>query len=269
MRFTVLGSSGFIGSHLLEQFRQSGHECLAPGRDDPSVFGEDLGHVIYCIGLTADFRSRPFDTVQAHVCYLSKILEHARFTSLLYLSSTRVYAGAARGDEEEALLAGDIYNVSKLTGEALCFSCENRRVRVARLSNVVGEDFASQNFIASLVREAVTSGRVALQTTLGSAKDYVVLKDVLDILPAIALYGRHRLYNVAGGRNISNYDWAEALEHACGCVVEEMPGAREVVFPAISVGRLEQEFNYSPSCALGALPALIDGFRCRLEKGGK
>ena len=71
----VIGGAGFIGSHLLAHLEKSGYECFAPARDDASVFERELGHVIYCIGLTADFRQRPFDTVRAHVCFLAEVLE--------------------------------------------------------------------------------------------------------------------------------------------------------------------------------------------------
>jgi len=87
MKFTVLGAGGFIGSHLLAHLRQAGHDCFAPARGDATLFAEELGHVIYCIGLTADFRSRPFDTVRAHVCLLADVLEKApfRFVALSFL----------------------------------------------------------------------------------------------------------------------------------------------------------------------------------------
>src|SRR5919197_813364 len=66
-RVTVLGASGFIGGHLAKHFRALGYECLTPGRNEPSLYETDLGDVIYAIGLTADFRQRPLDTIEAHV----------------------------------------------------------------------------------------------------------------------------------------------------------------------------------------------------------
>jgi len=64
---------------------------ICPTRDE-SLDGRDLGHIIYCIGITADFRRRPHDTITAHVTKLQEVLTRTSFESLVYLSSTRVYS---------------------------------------------------------------------------------------------------------------------------------------------------------------------------------
>ncbi len=262
MRFTILGASGFIGSHLVPHLAHLGHECLAPGRGSPLVLSRDLGHVIYCIGLTADFRTRPFDTVRAHVCYLADVLEHAAFDSLLYLSSTRIYGNSGEAEEGRPLLAdpqnpGDLYNLTKTTGESLCFACGRPNVRAVRLSNVYGGDFASGNFLSSVLRDAVERKRVVLHTTLDSAKDYVSIDDVVELLPAIAQSGRHRLYNVASGINVSNGALLAEIRRLTGCELEVSGQARTVSFPRISIERVRQEFGYSPSFVLDDLRQLI------------
>lgn len=261
MKFTVLGASGFIGSHLRTHLVETGHECLAPVRGDASVFEQELGHVIYCIGLTADFRQRPFDTVHAHICFLAKVLETANFESLLYLSSTRVYAGAASGDEEAQLTAGDLYNLSKLTGESLCFASGRNHVRVARLSNVYGDDFSSENFLPSIIRTVVMEQRVMLGTALDSTKDYVSIDDVVSILPKIAVAGKQRTYNVASGRNTSNRELVTRLGEITRISVNEPIDAATTAFPLIAIGRLEHEFAYAPIDVLDCLEGLIKSYR--------
>src|SRR3954470_22708673 len=87
---TILGGSGFIGSALVERLAKIGLSCQAPDRGQ-KLTGKKLGDVIYCVGLTADFRSRPLETVDAHVCHLLHVLRDGDFESLVYLSSTRVY----------------------------------------------------------------------------------------------------------------------------------------------------------------------------------
>lgn len=258
MKFTVLGAGGFIGGHLLARLRSAGHECLAPVRGDATLFSEELGHVIYCIGLTADFRNRPFDTVRAHVCLLADVLEKARFDSLLYLSSTRVYAGAAHGNEETPLMAGDIYNLSKLTGEALCLASGREQVRIARLSNVYGGDDGSDNFLPSLLRAAVADGRILLHTALDSAKDYVALEDVVEILPKIAMSGKQRIYNVASGRNTSNRGLVENIRALTGCVVGVLENAPLTSFPQMDIARLRSEFQFEPRQVMDGLSSFFD-----------
>jgi len=261
MEFTILGSSGFIGSNLLTHLEHSGHSCFAPDRNHHGVFTEQLGNVIYCVGLTADFRQRPYDTVRAHVCLLADILEKSRFESLLYLSSTRVYAGALNGGEETPLLAGDIYNASKLTGEALCFASGRSNVRVARLSNVFGGDFDSDNFLPALIRAAVQDDHIKLSTALDSAKDYVSIDDVVTILPKIAMDGNQRIYNVASGSNTSNRELVQVIRELTGCSFEVAIGGSTISFPPIEIARLRDELGFSPAGILDHLGELVSGFR--------
>lgn len=260
MNYTVLGGSGVIGRHLAMRLRAAGHAVYTPGRGDPGQYGRPLGHVIYAIGLTADFRQRPFDTVQAHVSLLAEVLQRSDFSSLLYLSSTRIYARSpvAREDVELAVQPqdpSDLYNLSKLMGESLCLSCSRSGVRVARLSNVVGgEDADSLNFVPSLLREA-RSGRILLQTAPDSAKDYIHIDDVADLLPRIATQGRERLYNVASGVQTRHAQWTEHLAGLTGCRIEVEPGAPAVSFAPIDITRIRQEFGFAPRPVFSALPA--------------
>lgn len=246
---TVLGATGYIGRHLVAQLRAQGHAVWAPLRGDAHVFSRELGHVFYCAGLTGNFRARPFDTLQAHVGFLAEVLRCARFDSLLYLSSTRVYLGADCTDEEAPLtvLPHDpsyLYNLSKLAGEALCHSAGPATVRVARLSNVVGPemDWRSGNLVADLVHQA-RQGHMVLRSALASAKDYVHIDDVVDWLPRIALHGRSRTYNVASGRQTTHAQWLAHLGATFGCTAECAPEAALQSFPAIKVGRIVAEFG--------------------------
>ncbi|QBK06329.1 NAD-dependent epimerase/dehydratase family protein [Hylemonella gracilis] len=235
-----------------------GEAVHAPVRGDASLYQRPLGHVIYAIGLTADFRQRPYDTVQAHVSLLAEVLQRTDFESLLYLSSTRVYGRASHGREDAPLpmLAqdpSDLYNLSKLMGESLCLHGGRSGVRVVRLSNVVGgDDEDSANFVPSLLREA-RAGRIVLQTALDSAKDYIHIDDVAELLPRIAAQGRERLYNVASGVQTLHKQWVQQLTMQTGCAVEVMPNAPTTHFAPIDTQRIRTEFGYRPRSALSVL----------------
>jgi nucleoside-diphosphate-sugar epimerase len=264
-QFTVLGARGFIGAQLVSHLEANGHVVYAPERGDTQVFQRKLGHVLYCIGLTADFRTRPFDTVRAHVSVLAEVLEKAEFNSLVYLSSTRVYARSASGKESAPLTAdvsdpSDLYNLTKLTGESLCRSCNRPNVKVARLSNVIGLDHQSDNFLFALIREAI-SGRIELQSDPESAKDYILLDDVVALLPRIAVEGKGWLYNIASGSNVAHREIVALLALLTRCEVAVRPDAPLSVFPEIDIGQLRKEFNFSPLSLLGYIPDLVEKFR--------
>lgn len=274
MKYTILGESGFIGSHLVAHLQQLGYECFAPKRNDPAIFEKDLGHIIYCVGLTSDFRQRAFDTVQAHVCYLLKILGNTKFESFLYLSSTRLYKNMDHGEENTILRVNpldsdDLYNISKIMGESICFSTNQANIRVVRLSNVYGTDFMSFNFLVSIIRDALIKGRIIMRTTMISEKDYVSIDDVVNLLPKIAMSGKHQIYNIASGVNVSNQELLKILQHNTGCSIEIAENSEEVIFPKISIDRIQDEFGYVPILINDSLSNLIYEFKQRMKNNDK
>lgn len=243
-RATVFGAAGFVGRALAAHLRAGGWDVREVVRGDTSWQGADLGHAFYAVGLTADFRTRPFDTIDAHVHLLTDVLRGATFSSLVYLSSTRVYGPAASTDEETAIPAypgnpDHLYNLSKLMGEAACLGSGLSNARVARLSNVFGADLASANFLTEVLREAVQTGRVSLRTSLASAKDYVALDDVVRALEALALRGTAPITNVAFGRNTTHGEIMDAIRAETGAEISVAPDAPTVTMPEIATQRLD------------------------------
>ena len=262
--FTVLGASGFIGSHLVERLRKYKLTHQAVGRSEPLPSG-NLGAVIYCIGVTADFRSKPFETVEAHVCTLLEVVRNCEFDSLLYLSSTRLYAGCDSTAENQPIRvdpqsASDLYNLSKLMGESITLNC-GRTGRVARIANVYGPDFNSDNFLPSVVRQAVQGEKIVLHTAPDSSKDYVDLHELIENLIFIAGDGKEKIYNVASGMNVTHRQLAEKLHQLTGCEIEFAPEAPLSTFPPIDISRVRGEFGIVPSSLLRDLQWLVDQYR--------
>jgi nucleoside-diphosphate-sugar epimerase len=262
---TVLGSSGFVGSHLVEKLRELDIAHFSPGRDE-DLSHKDLGDVIYCIGLGADFRTKPFETVEAHVCKLLKILQECEFDSLLYLSSMRLYeahVGEAR-EEDPIQIAPlnpiDLYNISKAMGESLLLTC-GRKTRVARLSSVYGSDFASPSFLSAVLKEAISTNKVTLRTSLDAERDYVSIDDVVDALIKIATEGLHRVYNVASGLNVSNRELTQRISELTGCRVEIVPEPSQITYPQINIDRMKKEFGFAPANILDDLDRLVELYR--------
>lgn len=284
--FTILGATGFIGSRLAAALAASGEECRTPTRREnlaagPAASpaagrtdGRSLGHVIDCVGVN-DFMERPEAAIEAHAGRLVALLGQARFESYLYLSSTRVYLGAASTREDAAppVDTGEawaVFNLTKLLGEALCLADPRPEVRVVRLSNVYGEgQIFEPVFLPTLIRDALAETRVRLSLSPASAKDYVSVEDVAALLPRIASGGRRRLYNVAAGENVANADLVAALTRETGCRVEIAEDAPDAIFPPIDIGRVREEFDFAPSSLLDDLPGLVASARKRLRLAAK
>jgi nucleoside-diphosphate-sugar epimerase len=250
-KFAVFGSEGWIGSALVRHLVSKGHEVYGATRHNWPAAGQNLGNAIFAIGLTGNFRGRPIQCARAHVATLLEVFERYRFESFLYLSSTRVYRGASEGSEEVTLLVrpidpDDVYNITKLAGESVCLSTNEPRVRVARLSNVFGLGNRTNNFLSSIISDATTSGRVVIQTSRESQRDYVGLADIVFIIESIALTGQARLYNVASGRNVTNNQIAELITRSLGADVRFSENAATITYPRIIIDRIQCEFGFTP-----------------------
>lgn len=262
--FTILGAGGRIGAALVAGLRRR-HVVQAIDRAGLTSFlaGDDpAGHVISCIGLTGDFRTRPLATAEAHVGLTARLLDRGGFTSFLYLSSTRVYSGAMTTREDATLRvnpldASDLYNLTKLAGEALCLADPRPEVRVVRLSNVTAAEPDPDTFLGQVLREGNARGRVTLRQAPDSAKDYIARRDVVGLLPRIATTGRHRLYNLASGANTTHAAIAAMLRSARGWDIDFAPRAPLVSFPLIDIARLRDEF--APTLSDPLLPFSIIG----------
>lgn len=264
--FTVLGAGGFVGRALAAHLTACGHDVHAPGRTGADELlqglrGRDLGHIVYCIGLTADFRTKPYATVEAHTTLLARVLETCTFRSLVYLSSTRVYSGAEQTHERavlkvQPLVVGDIYNLSKLLGESLCVNSGNN-CRIARLSNVFGPEGGTDTFLGAVAHEAAAHGRVIFRSSPESEKDYVSLSDVVRWLALIGPIGDEPVYNLASGYNTSNRALAAQLE-LLGVTCEFAPAAPTVAFPRIDASRVDRAFGPATETVLSSLSKLIE-----------
>jgi nucleoside-diphosphate-sugar epimerase len=269
--YTIIGGSGFIGSNLIAFLKERGIECYAPKKGDDSVFEKNLGRVIYCAGLTSDFRHRPYETVEAHVSLLNKYLQFAKFDSFLYLSSTRVYYHSAVANENSIIPTSpenpeDIFNISKLLGESLCVNCKKPLVRIARISNVIGEDLMSENFIFSILRDAFEKKHVELHSTLESSKDYISIDDVIKLLFQISTKGTQLIYNVASGKNTTNSNIIKLILSATDATLTFVDNPNEIIFPEINIGKIQNEFNFKPDPIEKTIHKLIEKIKHSHQK---
>ena len=212
MLFTVLGASGFIGAHLVRHLRAAGVDCQAPGARRHRLAAAPASAMwVYAIGLTADFRARPLDTVEAHVCLLRRLLAEGDFDSLTYLSSTRVYSGAAATDESARLVVdpnapGDLYNLSKLMGESLCLhGGPAAHARGAAVTTSWGLRPDPDIFIDQLLDEGLPHRPCAVAHVTGLVQGLPVDRRApWQLLARMAVSDQPGIFNVASGEAVSN-----------------------------------------------------------------
>lgn len=232
-RYTVIGSGGFVGSRVVTRLESAGLTPWCPQRDEPALFTSDLGRVIYCAGLTGDYRTRPFATVEAHVSLLARIIERASFERIVYLSSTRLYdlLPDGIGTEDRAIPvnpadAEHLYELSKMLGENLTLHRTRGRGMVARLSYVFGGEDGAQGFLSDWLRCARETRSIDLDSSPDLARDYVYVDDVAAALIVMADGEDSAIVNVATGQAISNEQIA-ALFRRRGWTVRFARGSAE------------------------------------------
>jgi len=270
MKFTILGSKGFIGKELTSFLIKMGHECFTPEIRNTNLQGIDLGHVIYSAGVP-NFMERPCDAVDAHVCQLKNILQNSNFESLQYFSGGRVYHKMNSTDEDQDLMfnpldKNDLYGISKIMGESLCLSFNNPRIHVLRLTNVTGNNFNSHLFLPSIIRDSILKNKIEVFTSLSSKKDYLYIDDVLELIPKIAIKGKNKIYNIASGKNIESGKLIEKISDIVGCEVKVSPDSKEYSFPETSITRIKEEFNFQPTNVLDKIDFMIEEFKKYFKK---
>lgn len=271
---TIIGAQGFIGKALNKYLQVSGWQCHSTDRNEIwPVHKKNLGHIFYCAGLTADYNERPFDTIEAHVSLLARVLQSGSYESLTYLSSTRLYDSLSHENHANETACFSVspshprhlYDLSKLMGEALCHRTGNGRARIARLSCVYNDYSDLDGFLPQLLNQvykARAGDTIHINSSPYFARDYIHLSDVLQALVLISQYGSQSIYNVASGENYSNAQLAKFIEEKSGRrLVFDLSEKVLANTPCIDISRMKNEFHWRPTqledCLSPWLEALV------------
>tara|TARA_B100000925_G_scaffold290747_1_gene276700 strand:- start:62 stop:865 length:804 start_codon:yes stop_codon:yes gene_type:complete len=252
MKYTIFGSTGRIGSYLKKQIMLSGHSVYVPERKEYYSAHKNLGHVIYCSGVTSDFKTKCFDTIQSHVCLLSHLLQKTSFDSFNYISSSRLNFPKKNDNAEvRPNFYGeyeiDIYNASKLAGEALCIGSKIPNVKISRICHVVDPyDKRRENFLSDICGQA-KNGEIKLNSSLKTKKNYILIDDLAFLLKVIGPYGTKNFYNIGSNNIISNTEIVKKLLKITNCKFALKKNAKTVQEKKIDISNLIKEFNYKPS----------------------
>lgn len=250
MLFTVFGGTGFIGSHVTSYLESQGHEVRMPRRHE-EVGATLLGHVIFAEGILVGASARVAEIVKVHIDKPRKIIKSANYESFLYLSTAKLYQDSDEAIETSPLEIAneniaDIYTVSKLFGESVCLNIENPFVRVARISTVIGRNAYNNTFVYDIIDQATKNRSVVFSASASSERDYVAVSDVATVLEKISIGGKHRVYNVASGQQISHRTFADVLARLTGSSIRFEAGATTMRWPSINTQRIENEFQFLP-----------------------
>jgi nucleoside-diphosphate-sugar epimerase len=255
---TVIGGQGFIGKAIVRHLHKLGWDCWVPDRATSwPLSNRNLGQVFFCAGLTADYLQRPAETVEGHVGLLARVLQSDSYDSLVYLSSTRLYDYLAAGEtaHEMACLTlephdpRNLFDLSKLTGESLCYAMGRGRARVARLSCVY-EGAGNEGFLPMLLRQLEHTpwgSTIQVESSPHFSRDYVHVSDVVQALMNIASNASKLTYNVACERNFTNDELAKFIQEKSGRYIKFMMDDIAPTPALVNMNRYQQEFGWIPT----------------------
>jgi len=249
--FTIFGQ-GFVGTNISIFLKKKKYNLFLP-KKGKYKFKKNLHNVIYCIG-NNNWVKDPKGTYDANLGLVPEIIFNNKFDSFTLLSTTRLYLGNSEGktSENDPININSnnkkfLYNSLKLAAENLCLSLNNKNIKVVRMSNLFGDNFTNQAYLLpTWIRNSIKYKKIDIYISKNSTKDFIYVNDAFDVLLKIIKRGKHRLYNVASGKNIKLSKILKEIKKITNCKINYTHSPNVVKEPKINIKRIINEFNFKP-----------------------
>lgn len=279
MRVLLTGASGFVGQVARRILIAANHEVVSVVRSSeqkahfaPAILAE-LGDESFAdnvlaampscdavVHAAADIYSEPFDArlIQVNclgtqqVCFVAKQL-NAKM--LVYISSAPVIGKPLTNliAEEHVTNPRSAYHATKLFGEHIAAATAHSEMNVAslRLTSPVGAGMPAGRIFSAFVSRAMNAEPLMLIGKGGRVQNYVDVRDVGNAILGCLQHRANGVYQIGGGRSISNFDLAKLCIHALGSNSEiefiPKPDPAEKEVWTISIERAKSAFDYKPA----------------------
>ena len=253
--YTVFGQ-GFVGTNIVKLLKKKKYKVFLP-KKGKYKFKKYLHNIIYCIG-DFNFNKDPWGSFDANLGIVPKIIFDNKFSSFTLISTTRVYLANSKKEtkENDPIYINPnknsfFHNSLKISAESLCLSLPNKKIKVVRMSNLFGNNFTKQIYLLpTLIRDSLNDKKINIFINKKSSKDYLHIDEASDILIKVIKKGKHRLYNIASGKNIELFKIAEKIKKITNCKINYKNQNTIIREPVINIGRIKKEFNFKPKKGL-------------------
>jgi len=231
MKLLIVGSSGFVGNHLIQHLQNNsnneliccdilnGHNVLKPETFNKVPQSDMMVYLVAKIYVPASFEN-PLDTYQTNIIGVLNMLEYCRKKGLkrfVYISSY-VYGQPQYLpiDESHPVVVNNPYMRSKFIGEMLCQGYHEDygiNVDIIRPFNLYGEGQDSRFVIPSILTQYTSKSRTISVNNLKPKRDYLYIKDFVELLRKICMKKNSgvRIMNAGSGSSHSVQDIIDIL----------------------------------------------------------
>jgi UDP-glucose 4-epimerase len=276
MRVAVTGGSGFIGSHVVDQLVQAGHDVVVldvggrwrnPAADYRTADLFDAGalraamdgaRAVFHLAGAADVNEVAADPVRAvrlNVEGTARVLEAARaggVDRVLLASTVWVYgATVGQGERTEAApvdlrRAGHVYVATKLSAEMLVHSYREmygQHFTILRYGIPYGPRMRDALVVARFAKAARQGQPITIAGTGEQQRNYVYVEDIADAhVRALSSAAADQTLALEGGEPVSVAEIADTVRELVAPVPIEHAPARAADYQGIAIsGSLAKE----------------------------
>jgi UDP-glucose 4-epimerase len=225
-KVVILGSTGFIGSALLEALRQqsgivaegynsSTLNLTSPGCIDRlgEVLGDDIILIVTARSRRTEDSFESFSNDIAIATNVARCLSKRRIKKCIYFSTLSVYGDAQTNlsiTEETPIAPTSLYGVTKYAGECVVRQTAEKigvPTLVLRPCNVYGPGDTSNSYgPARFIKSILQEGKVQLFGDGAELRAYVFIDNLAQMTIQLALSDYFGTYNLASGESFSFQD---------------------------------------------------------------
>jgi UDP-glucose 4-epimerase len=293
MKIAVIGGSGFIGSHVIDQLLEAKHDVtvfdiMRPQRDDVRHIHMDLFDMhkivvalagsyeaIYLLAAMAnvnDIHKNPLEAAMVNFQGTVNVLEAVRRYGgrLIFASTVWVYMLADREDvnEDTPLLVQNVnhpYTASKVAAE-LYIQSYNRlygtESTILRYGIPYGPRGREGTVITNFIKRALKGQPLTIQGDGSQYRNFIYVEDLAEgNVAALAPTAKNKIYNLEGLRPITIREIAETVSRLIPGIKVEYVESRAGDF----VGRKASNEKAGRELGWGPKVDLEEGIRRYIE----
>lgn len=236
MKIAVTGSSGFLGSHVVEYFSNK-HEVVAISRScnvktnktSVSYKKTDYSYESLItsfqgcdtlIHLAAQRSKKEYGTLLTENINLDNNVFRAAQTcgikNIIFASSRGVYGELPTPWKERTVCPKSIYALSKLQSELTAdfYISKGLKIKTLRLAQVFGLGEFDDSAVTTFIKNAYRQKKIILYVK-GINREYIYIKDILSAFESALSHPEvSGVYNLGSGESISLDEMAEKISQA-------------------------------------------------------